>query len=71
MMTGFSFSKTGGVNVVIDSTPKILERVVGVNVLEALIIAALGKPPEEVTNDDLLEIISEQRIGPAGGLSFG
>jgi predicted amino acid dehydrogenase len=58
------FLKDRGVNVVIDSTPKILERVVGVNVLEALIVAALEKPPEEVSNDDLLEIISEQRMDP-------
>ncbi|MDM8522446.1 hypothetical protein QUF80_03665 [Desulfococcaceae bacterium HSG8] len=58
------FLKDRGVNVVIDSTPKILEKVVGVNVLEALIIAALEKPPEEVTSDDLLEIISEQRMDP-------
>lgn len=58
------FLKDRGVNVVIDSTPKILEKVVGVNVLEALIVAALEKPPEEVTNDDLLEIISEQRMDP-------
>ncbi len=58
------FLKERGVNVVIDSTPKILERVVAVNVLEALIIAALGKPPEEVTDDDLLEVVSEQRMDP-------
>ncbi|OQY60140.1 MAG: dehydrogenase [Desulfobacteraceae bacterium 4572_88] len=58
------FLKERGVNVIIDSTPKILEKVVGVNVLEALIAAALNKPPEEITNDDLLEIVSEQRMDP-------
>jgi len=58
------FLKERGVNVVIDSTPKILRQVVGVNVLEALIVAALEKPPEEISNDDFLEIISEQRMDP-------
>ncbi len=58
------FLKDRGVDVVIDSTPKILEKVVGVNVLEALIVAALEKPPEEITNDDLLEVVSEQKMDP-------
>ncbi len=58
------YLKDRGADVIIDTTPKILERVVGVNVLESLIIAALGKPPEEVTKDDYLEIISEQRMDP-------
>lgn len=58
------FLKERGVNVIIDTTPKILEKVVGLNVLEALINSALDKPPEEVTRDDLLEIISEQRMDP-------
>lgn len=58
------FLKQCGVNTIIDSTPKILEEVASVNVLEALIVAALEKPPEEVSKDDLLEIISEQRMDP-------
>ena len=49
---------------IIDSTPKILERVVGVNVLEALIMAALDKNEEEITSDDLLEVISELKMDP-------
>jgi len=53
-----------GVDVIIDTTPKILARVVGLSVLEALILAALEKSPQEISDDDLLEIISEQRMDP-------
>lgn len=53
-----------GVDVIIDPTPHILDRVVGVNVLEAMIIAALKKERDELSYDDLLEIISDQRLVP-------
>ena len=53
-----------GVDVIIDTTPKVLARVVGLSVLEALILAALGKHQDEISDDDLLEIISEQRMDP-------
>ncbi|MBF0573016.1 MAG: hypothetical protein HQK69_04570, partial [Desulfamplus sp.] len=59
-----AFFKERGVNVIIDTTPKILERVVGPNVLEALIIASLGKKRNQIRDDDLLEIISTQRMDP-------
>lgn len=58
------FLKERGVDVIIDNTPKILERVVGLDVLEALIISALGKGQRQVSNEDLLEIISEQKMDP-------
>ena len=58
------FLKERGVDVIIDCTPKILEQVVGFNVLEALIAAALDIPLNELTDDDLLEVISEQRLDP-------
>lgn len=58
------FLKERGVDVVIDCTPKILEQVVGFNVLEALIAAALDISLDELTDDDLLEVISEQRLDP-------
>ncbi|CAB1077278.1 FIG00864317: hypothetical protein [Olavius algarvensis Delta 1 endosymbiont] len=58
------FLKEAGVDVVIDTTPKILEQVVGHNVLEALILAALGRKRDQVRADDLLEIISEQKMDP-------
>jgi len=56
------FLQERGVDVVIDCTPKILEQVVGFNVLEAMIAAALDKPLDEISEDDLLEVISEQRM---------
>jgi len=58
------FLKERGVDVVIDTTPKILERVVAPNVLEALIIAALGRKRDQIRKDDLLEIISTQKMDP-------
>ncbi|MFZ2634048.1 MAG: hypothetical protein WA081_20460 [Desulfosalsimonadaceae bacterium] len=58
------FLKDRGVDVIIDSTPKILENVVGVSVLEAMIMVALGKTPDTLTRDDLLEVISERRMDP-------
>jgi predicted amino acid dehydrogenase len=58
------FLKERGVDVVIDTTPKILERVVGHNVLEAMILVAMGRKRDQVRADDLLEIISEQKMDP-------
>jgi len=58
------FLRDRGVDVVIDTAPKVTERVVGLNVLEAMIIAVLGKHQDELTDDDLLEIICEQQMAP-------
>ena len=58
------FLKERGVDVIIDSTPKILEKVVAMSVLEAMILAALDIPSGRVRPDDLLEIISEQKMDP-------
>jgi len=52
------------VNLVIDVSPQLFERVVGINVIEAMILAALGKPPEDVSDDDFGEIIDELDIRP-------
>lgn len=54
-----------GVDVVIDRTPQVLDRIVGVNVLEALIIAALGRQHrDDVLYDEYLEILSELKLQP-------
>jgi len=58
------FLKERGVDVIIDCTPKILEQVVGFYVLEAMIAVALDIPLDELTDDDLLEVISEQHLDP-------
>ncbi|KPA18513.1 Shikimate/quinate 5-dehydrogenase [Candidatus Magnetomorum sp. HK-1] len=60
-----SFLYKRGVDVIIDTTPKVLEHVVDVNVLEAIIYAAMNKQDtEQVSSDDMLEIISEQHMDP-------
>jgi len=56
--------KQKGVDVIIDTTPIMLERVVGISVLEAMMIAAQNIPKSDTMQDELLEIISEQRINP-------
>ncbi len=53
-----------GVDMVIDYTPQLCDEVVGINVIEAMIYAALGKDRGEVTDDDLLEIITDLGIEP-------
>jgi predicted amino acid dehydrogenase len=58
------FLKERGVDVIIDTTPKILQQVVGANVIEALILAALEKTQNRVHDDDLLEIIGLQKMDP-------
>ncbi len=58
------FFKECKVNLVVDVSPKLFERVVGINVLEAMILAALGKPPEEISDDDFNEILDELHVKP-------
>ncbi len=52
------------VNLVIDVSPQLFPRVVGTNVIEAMILAALGKPHEAVSDDDFVEILDELDIKP-------
>ena len=53
-----------GVNVVIDYTPQVFNETLGVNVVEAMILAALERSPSEITHDDYLDIITSERIEP-------
>jgi len=57
------FLKNQGVDVIIDTTPKLLKRVVGVNVQEALVIAALGKKQHQITDEEMLELMSNTNTG--------
>jgi predicted amino acid dehydrogenase len=52
------------VNLVVDVSPMLFEKVVGVNTIEAMILAALEKSPEEVSDDDFDEILTELKIVP-------
>ena len=52
------------VNLVVDVSPKLFDKVVGVNTIEAMILAALEKDQDEVSDDDLDEILNELNITP-------
>lgn len=58
------FFKQHEVNLVIDVSPKLFDNVLGTYLLEAMILAKLGKDSHEVSEDDLNEIISELDIKP-------
>ena len=58
------FFKKCKVNLVIDVSPKLFDHVVGINTLEAMILASLGRPQEEVSDDDFEEILDELKITP-------
>jgi predicted amino acid dehydrogenase len=53
-----------GVYVVIDRTPKLLDRIVGLNVIDAMILAILEKTPEEALYDDYLHVLGEIDLSP-------
>ncbi|MGI9134846.1 MAG: dehydrogenase, partial [Rhodoferax sp.] len=59
-----AFFKHCKVNLVVDVSPKLFERVVAINTIEAMILAVLDKPMEEVSDDDFEEILDELDIKP-------
>ena len=59
-----AFFKACKVNLVVDTSPKLFEKVVGINTIEAMILAALEKSPEEICDDDFEEILDELKIVP-------
>lgn len=59
-----AFFKRCKVNLVVDVSPQLFDRVVGTNVIEAMILATLDKPAEAVSDDDFLEIIDELGLQP-------
>jgi predicted amino acid dehydrogenase len=58
------FFKTHKVNLCVDVSPKLFSHVVGVNTIEAMMLAAIEKPAEEVSDDDFTEMIDELKIAP-------
>jgi predicted amino acid dehydrogenase len=58
------FFKEQKVNLVVDVSPKLFERVVGIGTIEAMILAALEKQVGDLSDDDLEEIIDELHIEP-------
>jgi predicted amino acid dehydrogenase len=53
-----------GVYVVIDRTPKLLDRVVGLNIIDAMLLSLMEKPKEEVLHDDYLHLLGELDFSP-------
>lgn len=58
------FLKDKGVDVIIDTTPKLLKNVVGVSALEAILMVAMDIPQGEDRDGELLEIISTMKMEP-------
>ena len=58
------FFKDCNVNLVVDVSPKLFDHVVGLNTIQAMILAALETTTEELGDHDLEEIIEELRIEP-------
>jgi predicted amino acid dehydrogenase len=58
------YLKDRGVSVIIDTTPKLLKKVVGVSVLEALLTVALDIDESDSRDDELLEAISNMQMEP-------
>jgi predicted amino acid dehydrogenase len=53
-----------GVYIAIDRNPKLLDRIVGVNVIDAMILAMLEKRSHEVLSDDYLHLLGELDLSP-------
>ncbi|HEX4943645.1 MAG TPA: hypothetical protein VFV55_04785 [Usitatibacteraceae bacterium] len=56
--------KKKGVNLVVDGAPVLLGHVLGPSLLDAMIIAARGKEPDDLLEDDYLEIITGLKVEP-------
>lgn len=56
--------KDAGVNLVIDGSAYINDHVIGPNLLDAMILAATEKYPDELLEDDYLEIITSLKMEP-------
>ncbi len=53
-----------GVDMIVDGAPFLFDHVLAPNLLDAMIIAATGKQPDEILEDDYLEIITDLQIEP-------
>jgi predicted amino acid dehydrogenase len=56
--------KRKGVNMVIDGAPVLFDHVLGPSLLDAMIIAATEKAPEDILEDNYLEIITDLQFEP-------
>jgi predicted amino acid dehydrogenase len=53
-----------GVRLVLDCSIQLFDETVGLNLVEAMVMAALDKPAEEITHDDYLEIFTDLDLKP-------
>jgi predicted amino acid dehydrogenase len=53
-----------GVRLVIDCSLQLFPEIVGLNVVEAMVVAALDKSPEDIAHDDYLEIFTDMELKP-------
>jgi predicted amino acid dehydrogenase len=58
------FFKDCNVNLVVDVSPMLFDQVVGLNTIQAMVLAALETTPEELSEHDLEEIVEELKIEP-------
>ena len=56
--------KRKGVHLVIDGSPVLFDHVLDPSLLDAMIIAATGKAPDDILEDDYLEIITDLELEP-------
>ena len=60
----FAFFAQHKVNLAVDVTPKLFDRVVGISTITAMILAVTGKSEAELTDHDFEEILHELDIKP-------
>lgn len=53
-----------GVNMVVDGAPFLFDHVLDPSLLDAMIVAATGRKPDEILEDDYLEIITDLGLQP-------
>jgi predicted amino acid dehydrogenase len=53
-----------GVALVVDAAPEIDGHVLGPGIIDAMILAATGKPPDALDDDDYLSIVTEAALEP-------
>ena len=56
--------KEKGVDILITSTPEFNGRSFGTNMMEAVLVAASGKKPEQLSYDDYMELIDKLEFHP-------
>jgi predicted amino acid dehydrogenase len=56
--------KDKGVHLVIDGSPVLFDHVLDPSLLDAMIITATGKAPDDILEDDYLEIITDLQLEP-------